>query len=78
MKIGVKIMPRDVVLDTQGRAVEKLLQQNGRAVNGCRVGRFVELDLPAKSEKEGLQQAKDLAEFVLHNPLIEKYELEVL
>ena len=30
MKIGIKIMPRLEVLDTQGRAVEKTLEQHGR------------------------------------------------
>ena len=29
MKLGVKIMPREVILDTQGRAVEASLKSNG-------------------------------------------------
>ena len=78
MKIGVKILPRDVVLDTQGRAVEKILGQQGRAVNECRVGRFVQLDIEESDEKMALEKAAEMADFVLHNPLIEKYELEVL
>ena len=78
MKIGVKIMPRDVVLDTQGRAVEKLLKQHGKEIQGCRVGRFVQLEFSEKDESIALQKAKELADFDLHNPLIEKYELEVL
>ena len=28
------------------------------------------------SEREALKKAKEMAEFVLHNPLIEKFELE--
>lgn len=78
MKIGVKIMPREVVLDTQGRAVEKILAQHGRQVSSCRVGRYVQLDLEENTKETALAKAKDLAEFVLHNPLIEQYELEVL
>ena len=38
MKIGVKILPRSEVLDTQGRAVEGTLKAHGRAVNAARVG----------------------------------------
>lgn len=75
MKVGVKVMPRDVVLDTQGRAVEKILNQSGHAVETCRVGRFIEIDLPVKDRQEAEQKIKTMAEYVLYNPLIEKYEL---
>ena len=46
MKIGIKIMPRDVILDSQGRAVEQSLTENGFSqLKSCRVGKFIELDL---------------------------------
>ncbi len=78
MKIGVKVMPRKEVLDTQGRAVESTLRQNGKQLNACQVGRYVVLDLPGEDEAKAMASAKDMAEFVLHNPLIETYELERL
>lgn len=78
MKIGVKILPRNEVLDTQGRAVENTLRHHGREVAQCRVGRYVQLDLPEGDKDRALARAKDIAEFVLHNPLIETYQLEVL
>jgi phosphoribosylformylglycinamidine (FGAM) synthase PurS component len=78
MKIGVKVMPRLEVLDTQGRAVENTLRQNGKKLNACKVGRYVMLDLPGEDEKASMAAAKEMAEFVLHNPLIETYELERL
>ena len=78
MKVGVKVMPRDVVLDTQGRAVEKILQQNEHALESCRVGKYVELEIPAENDKEALEKAKSMTDFVLYNPLTEKYEMEVL
>lgn len=78
MKIGVKILPRKEVLDTQGRAVQRTLQQNGKALNTCRVGKYIQLDVDAKDQEQALAQAKEIAEFVLYNPLIETYELEVL
>lgn len=76
MKIGVKVMPRREVLDTQGRAVENTLRQNGKKLNACQVGRYVVLDLPDQDEAQAMKSAKEMAEFVLHNPLIETYELE--
>jgi phosphoribosylformylglycinamidine (FGAM) synthase PurS component len=78
MKIGVKVMPRAEVLDTQGRAVENTLRQNGKLLNACQVGRYVVLDLPGNDEATAMASAKEMAEFVLHNPLIETYQLERL
>jgi phosphoribosylformylglycinamidine synthase subunit PurS len=68
-------MPRKVILDTQGRAVEKTLEHHGKAITQCRVGRFVELEFSDLKTDEAMARAKEIAEFVLHNPLIEDFEL---
>lgn len=78
MKVGVKILPRTEVLDSQGRAVEKTLSHHGKTLNSVRVGKYIQLDVPAESKEQALQKAKEIAEFVLYNPLIESYELEIL
>jgi phosphoribosylformylglycinamidine (FGAM) synthase PurS component len=39
------------------------------------VGRFVELDFKVESQDVAMQKAKLIAETVLHNPLIETFEL---
>lgn len=78
MKIGVKILPRNEVLDTQGRAVEKTLKDHRFALNSCRVGKFIELDVPAGNKEEALVKAKEMVNFSLYNPLIETFELMVL
>lgn len=78
MKIGVKILPKNEVLDTQGRAVEHTLKTHGKAVQNCRVGKYVQLDVPESDPAKALAKAKEIAEFVLYNPLIENFELEVV
>ena len=78
MKIGVKILPKTEVLDTQGRAVESTLRSHNRPVNQCRVGKYIQLDIAETEEGKALAKAKEIAEFVLFNPLIETYELEVV
>ena len=78
MKIGVKILPKNEVLDSQGRAVEATLRNHGRGVGQCRVGKYVQLDIDESNEVKALAKAKDIAEFVLYNPLIETFELEVV
>lgn len=77
MIIGVRIMPRNEVLDTQGRAVENTLKSHGKNVEMVRVGKYVKLDI-AGSREMALSKAKEIAEFVLYNPLTETFELEVI
>jgi phosphoribosylformylglycinamidine synthase PurS subunit len=78
MKIGVKILPKNEVLDTQGRTVESTLRAHQREVNQCRVGKYVQLDIAETDEAKALARAKEITEFVLYNPLIETFELEVV
>lgn len=78
MKIGVKILPKNEVLDTQGRAVEGTLKSHNKPVNQARVGKYVQLDISESDETKALTKAKEITEFVLYNALIETYELEVL
>jgi phosphoribosylformylglycinamidine (FGAM) synthase PurS component len=72
-RYGVKVMPRDVILDTQGRAVEQTLELRKLSAK-CRVGKFIELEIEGP-EEEGLKRAEEIAKFVLCNPLIEKFEI---
>jgi phosphoribosylformylglycinamidine synthase len=77
IKVGVRILPREVILDTQGRAVEQVLKDNHYPALKARVGRYVELEIPGPEDK-ALESAKRMVEFVLYNPLIERYELQVV
>jgi phosphoribosylformylglycinamidine synthase subunit PurS len=76
-RIGVKIMPREVILDTQGRAIEQTLKLNGMPDAGCRVGRFVELEFNTSKEKAKIQ-AEEIAKKLLCNSLIETFEIKEL
>lgn len=78
MKIGVKIMPRNEVLDSQGRAVERTLRTQGKELSGCRIGKYVELEIAEKDNQKAMAKAAEICEYVLYNPLIETYTLEVL
>jgi phosphoribosylformylglycinamidine synthase PurS subunit len=78
IKVGVKILPRDVILDTQGRAVEQTLRQNNLPVERCRVGKYIELDISESSPELALRKADQIAKSLLCNALIEKFELAVI
>ena len=52
-RFAVDVMPRDGILDPQGRAVENALPQLGASsVHGVRVGRRVELTVEASDRTE--------------------------
>lgn len=78
MKIGVRVMPRKDVLDSQGRAVERSISQMGMKISNCTVGKYIVLDFEFNNVKEAMNEAKKIAEEVLYNPLVESYELEQL
>ena len=78
MQVGVRVLLKSEVLDSQGRAVEGTLREQGFAVNQVRVGRYVVLDIPQSSKEEALKVATEMAKKVLNNPLIETFQLEVL
>ncbi|MCB0309446.1 MAG: phosphoribosylformylglycinamidine synthase subunit PurS [Bdellovibrionales bacterium] len=78
MKIAVKVLPREEVLDSQGRAVEKTLEHNNMAVDHCRIGKYIVLDFSEDDVTKAKEKATEIANSLLHNPLIEQFELEVL
>ncbi len=78
MKFGIKVMPRDVILDSQGRAVEKVLQEAQFHLKSCRIGKFIEIILPEMEEKKALLEVQKMVNSTLFNPLIETYEIQRL
>ncbi len=76
MNVGIKIMPRDVILDSQGRAIESSMRSNGFKLDSLRAGKYLEISLAETSEDAAkITLEKMLNEGGLYNPLIEKYEL---
>jgi len=75
--ISVKVLPRPEVLDTQGRAVEATLKEGGLKLTQCRVGKYLEVEVSAANQELALEQVRKMADYVLYNPLIENFELEV-
>ena len=76
---SVSIMPRDGILDPQGRAVEAALPQLGaESVSEVRVGRRVELSVEAVDEADARAVVERLAADFLANPLVERWQIEEL
>jgi phosphoribosylformylglycinamidine synthase PurS subunit len=78
-RYAVSVMPREGILDPQGRAVETSLPHLGvSGVHGVRVGRRVELDVDATDDTAALAVVERLATELFANPLIESFEVEPL
>ena len=73
----VSVMPKEGILDPQGRAVESSLPHLGvDSVRDVRVGRRVELSVEAATEAEGRRVVERLAGELFANPLIEAWTVE--
>ena len=78
-RFAVNVLPKDGILDPQGRAVERSLSHLG--VDGAtdvRVGRRVELTVEAADEVAARVVVERLAAELLSNPLIERFAVEAL
>jgi len=78
-RYAVSVMPRDGILDPQGRAVETSLPHlHVTEVHGVRVGRRVELSVDAPDDAAARLIVERLATELFANPLIESYAVEPL
>jgi phosphoribosylformylglycinamidine synthase len=78
-RYAVSVMPREGILDPQGRAVETSLPHLGvTQVHAVRVGRRVELAVDAPDDAAARIIVERLATDLLANPLIESFAVEML
>jgi phosphoribosylformylglycinamidine synthase subunit PurS len=77
MRVTVLVRPRDGILDPQGEAIDRSLRGLGYASSGVRAGKVFDLDLATPDAASAEAQARQLAERVLSNPLIEDFEVVV-
>ena len=77
-KVAIKIQLKKEVLDVKGRAILKILQKENPLVKECRYGKYIELILDEPDHEKALKKARHIVKNILHNDLIETFELEVL
>ena len=74
----IKITLRKSILDPQGKAIEHSLKSLGYdEIEDTRIGKYIELKINAKSEKEASDIASKACEKLLANPVMEDYEFEI-
>ena len=76
-RFAVNVLPKDGILDPQGRAVEGSLGHLGvSGVSAVRVGRRVELTVEAADAGAARAVVDRLGQELFSNPLIESFEVE--
>lgn len=79
MKVRVLVSFKDSVLDPQGQTVKNALHTLGYdCVRDVRQGKVFELDMPDVSHKEAAELVPEIADKVLANPIIEKFDWEII
>ena len=78
MKATVTVMPKNGVLDPQGKAIAHALGTLGfEGVNDVRAGKVIELDLAETDAGKAQAQAEAMAHKLLANGVIESFRVEV-
>ena len=79
MHVRVYITPKKGILDPQGVAIERSLPALGfEGVTGVRVGKFIELELPAGTPADTARSAVDeMCKKLLANPIIEDFTFAI-
>lgn len=79
MKIRVLVAFKDSVLDPQGQTVKNALHTLGYDyITEARQGKVFELELAGVSREKAAEIIPEIAHKVLANPIIEKYEWEII
>lgn len=77
-KAKVHITLRPSILDPKGKATHHALQNLGlNEVQQVRIGKFIELDVNASSEKEAREIVESACEKLLANQVMEDFEIEI-
>ena len=78
MKALVKIMPKKGVLDPQGNAIEKSLNQLGFSqINSVIQGKLIEIEIDSINENDAQKIVEDASKQLLANLVIEDYEITI-
>ena len=79
MKAVVTVMPKAGVLDPQGKAIARALASLGFAgVGEVRAGKVIELELAETEPARARAEAEEMAHKLLANPVIERFEIELV
>ncbi len=76
MKARVYVSYKDAVLDPQGKTVKNALLSLGYdSIKDVRQGKYFQIEMEDMPEEEAKKKLTEMAEKILSNPVIEKFEI---
>ena len=76
MKILVIVTLKKNVLDPQGKTIKKALEgMSFKNVNDVRQGKYFEIDIDEKNQKNAEEKAEEMCKKLLTNLVIENYKI---
>ncbi len=79
MKVRVDVMPREGVLDPQGKAIGHALEHLGfKGVDNVRAGKVIILNIDETDADKAKSTAKSMAEKLLANQVVEDYRITLI
>lgn len=76
---NIRVLLKDGVLDPQGQTIGRALQDLGfENVFKINTGKLFRMEIEAETEADARKVASDAAAKLLANPVIERYEVEVM
>lgn len=77
-KVKIYISLKEGVADPQGITIKNALNSLGyQGVGKVRMGKYLQLKLNVKDEKEARREIEDMCRKLLVNPVIENYDYEI-
>lgn len=76
---NIRVLLKEGVLDPQGETIGRALRDLGfESVIRTSTGKIFKMEIDAETEADAKKIASDAASKLLANPVIERYEIEVL
>ena len=78
MKVKVKVVLKDGILDPQGKAVLHTINDlNFKSVTDVRIGQYIELTFDGSDRYSIENETKKICQKLLANPVMENFEYEI-
>jgi phosphoribosylformylglycinamidine synthase PurS subunit len=78
LKVKVKIVLKDGILDPQGKAVLNAIHDlKHQSVEEVRIGKYVELTFDHKDKSFVEKEAREICDKILSNPVMENFDFEI-
>ena len=78
MKAKIIITPKKVVVDPQGKTVQRALAHMGYSgIGAVHVGKYLEIELAGADKETARKQIDEACHRILSNPVIEDYRFEI-